>query len=168
MRRAALSLLVFAILLPGCSALTGSSAPKAYHADFNRAVQVFPGVKVRVLGVMVGLVMDVNNTPSAAQLTFKLTDPTVKLPANVRAAVVPMSLLGERYIQLFPSYQGGPILRPGATIPLSRTAVPAEPDELLRSLQDYLGGIDPAVVTTFVANASAVLQGNGADLNRLI
>ena len=45
--------------------------------------------------------------------------------ATEAAAVVPMSLLGERYIQLFPSYQGGPSLADGAIIPESRTAVPA-------------------------------------------
>jgi hypothetical protein len=82
--------------------------------------------------------------------------------------VVPMSLLGERYIQLFPAYQGGPVLPDGATIPVTRTAVPAEPDELLRSLQDYLGGIDPKTVTAFVENAAQVLQGTGEDLNSLI
>src|SRR5439155_23418532 len=83
-------------------------------------------------------------------------------------AVVPLSLLGERYIQLFPAYRGGPALQPGSTIPISRTAVPSEPDELLRSLQNYLGGLDPASVTRFVDNASQAVEGSGADLNRLL
>jgi virulence factor Mce-like protein len=60
------------------------------------------------------------------------------------------------------------VLNPGATIPLSRTAVPAEPDELLRSLQDYLGGLDPDTVTRFVENGAALLEGNGASVNRFI
>jgi ABC-type transporter Mla subunit MlaD len=76
--------------------------------------------------------------------------------------------LGERYIQLFPAYHGGPTLNPGATIPLARTGVPAEPDELLRSLNNYMGGLDPKTVTRFVENTARVLDGNGADLNRLI
>jgi virulence factor Mce-like protein len=128
---------------------------------------VFPAVKVRVLGVTVGRVSDVRNVPGAVDVTFEV-NPDVTLPADVGAAVVPMSLLGERYIQLLPAYKGGPTLQDGATIPQSRTAVPAEPDELLRSLQDYLGAIDPKTVTTFVQNAAAVLQGTGEDLNRLI
>jgi virulence factor Mce-like protein len=131
-------------------------------------VQVFPGVKVRVLGVHVGTVTEIRNVSHGVRVTFRIEEKDVKLPADVNAAVVPMSLLGERYIQLFPSYEGGPTLQPGEAISLSRTAVPAEPDELLRSLQDYLGALDPDTVTTFVENAAEILQGNGEDLNRLI
>jgi len=153
------------IVLPGCS--FGGGGTHEFKADFSRAVQVFPAVKVRVLGVDVGQVVSVKNVPGAVQVTFRVA-PDVKLPAGVQAAVVPMSLLGERYIQLFPAYRSGPTLSNGATIPESRTAVPAEPDELLRSLQDYMGGLDPQTVTAFIQNAAAILQGNGEDLNRLI
>jgi hypothetical protein len=51
---------------------------------------------------------------------------------------------------------------------MERTAVPSEPDELLRSLQNYLGAIDPEAVNQFVTNAAAVLDGNGRELNELI
>jgi hypothetical protein len=51
---------------------------------------------------------------------------------------------------------------------MERTAVPSEPDELLRSLQDYLGAIDPEAVDAFVTNVSSVLEGNGQELNSLI
>jgi len=161
-----LATLVAALVpLSGCSFV--GHGPRVYHAQFVRAVQVFPAVKVRVLGVDVGRVMDVRDVAGGVDVTFQVNR-DVRLPAGVQAAVVPMSLLGERFIQLFPAYQGGPSLPDGATIPESRTAVPAEPDELLRSLQDYLGAIDPKTVTAFVQNAAAVLQGTGADLNRLI
>src|SRR5439155_11536351 len=56
----------------------------------------------------------------------------------------------------------------GATIPENRTAVPVEPDEVLRSLQDYLGALDPNTVTKFVENAATILNGNGDELNSLI
>ena len=90
-------------------------------------MQVFPGIKVRVLGVDVGHVTDVANTEDGVRVAFRVDDPETRLPADVKAAVVPVSLLGERYIQLFPAYDGGPVLNPGTTIPLSRTAVPSEP-----------------------------------------
>ncbi len=167
MRRAFAPLLCVLFVLPGCS-LTGGSEGPTYRAMFVRAIQVFPAIKVRVLGVDVGVVTDVRTAANGVQVTFRMDDPTTKLPANVQAAVVPMSLLGERYIQLFPSYQSGPALQPGSTIPLTRTTVPAEPDELLRSLQDYLGALDPETVTRFVENAARAVDGAGEDLNRLI
>src|SRR5919108_3179844 len=155
------------LVLTAC-ALVGGSEEQTYRAVFSRAIQLFPGGKVRVLGVDVGVVEQVENEPHGVVVTFRVEEPDMQLPADVEAAIVPASLLGERYVQLFPAYQGGPTLPPGATIPASRTAVPSEPDELLRSLQDYLGAIDPAAVNKFVTNAAAVLRGNGAELNDLI
>lgn len=165
MKRISLLLVGF-IALSGCS--FGGPGPRTYKAEFSRAIQVFPAIKVRVLGVDVGVVTDVRNVREGIQVTFRIDDPEVKLPADVGAAVVPMSLLGERYIQLVPAYSGGPTLASGSIIPASRTAVPSEPDELLRSLQDYLGGIDPANVTSLVENLATVVEGKGQDLNRLI
>jgi phospholipid/cholesterol/gamma-HCH transport system substrate-binding protein len=161
-------MLAAGLLLVGLSACGGGGDEHAYAADFSRAVQVFPGIKVRVLGVDVGHVTDVQNTTDGVKVSFQVDDPETRLPADVQAAVVPVSLLGERYIQLFPAYDGGAVLAPGGTIPLTRTAVPAEPDELLRSLQDYMGGLDPDTVSRFVENGAALLEGNGASVNRFI
>ncbi len=154
----------FALAGCGFGQVTGSE----YKAHFTRAVQVFPGIDVRILGVDVGTVTDVRNVADAVEVTFRIKDSGVKLPADVSGAVVPSSLLGERFIQLFPAYTGGPQLPAGAVIPVSRTGVPAEPDELLSSLQDYLGALDQEAVTAFVENAAEILEGNGENLNRLL
>jgi len=156
------------LLATALSSCGGGGGSHAYSAEFSRAIQVFPGIKVRVLGVDVGHVTGIDNNGDGVQVQFTVDDPDIRLPAGVQAAVVPVSLLGERYIQLFPAYDGGPVLQPGGKIPIERTAVPAEPDELLRSLQDYLGGLDPDVVTRFVENGARLLDGNGAATNRLI
>jgi phospholipid/cholesterol/gamma-HCH transport system substrate-binding protein len=164
-KRALAVLVASTLALTACSS---SSGGRTFHATFTRAIQVFPAVKVRVLGVAVGQVEDVRNGRDGVDVTFSITDPDVRLPSDVKAVVVPASLLGERYIQLFPAYGGGPQLGDGATIPLARTGVPAEPDDLLRSLNDYMGGLDPHTVKRFVENTARALNGNGADLNRLI
>jgi phospholipid/cholesterol/gamma-HCH transport system substrate-binding protein len=167
MTRGVAAVMAALAILLGLSAC-GSGGGHQYGAEFSRAVQVFPGIKVRVLGVDVGHVTSVANEGDGVRVAFQLDDSSVQLPADVKAAVVPVSLLGERYIQLFPAYQGGPVQQPGTTIPMSRTAVPAEPDELLRSLQDYLGGLDKQTVTRFVENGARLLQGNGTAINRFI
>jgi virulence factor Mce-like protein len=158
-----------ALLLSGCSFIGGSdeSSGKILHARFTRAVQVFPGNSVRVLGVTIGRVIEVENTSDSVDVTFRIDDETVTLPENVNATIVPVSLLGERYIQLFPSYNGGPEFT-ADTIDLAHTSVPAEQDELLRSLQDYFGALDPKKVAQFVTNAAQILEDNGENLNRLI
>jgi phospholipid/cholesterol/gamma-HCH transport system substrate-binding protein len=166
--RALGAVMAAALLMLGLSACGSGGGDDAYNAEFRRAVQVFPGIKVRVLGVDVGHVTAVANDADGVRVRFQIDDPDTKLAADVKAAVVPVSLLGERYIQLFPAYETGPTLQPGTTIPLSRTAVPAEPDELLRSMQDYLGGLDRDTVTRFVENGAKLLEGNGTSVNRFI
>ncbi len=160
------TLLVVTLVSSGC-AFTDAQASRRITARFTRAVQLFPGNSVRVLGVEVGRVVEVENVDGAVEATFSIDKEGVTLPADVRATIVPVSLLGERYIELFPAYEGGPKLT-GDEIPLTRTSVPAEQDELLRSLQNYFGELDPKKVRRFITAAARVLEGNGRDLNQLI
>jgi virulence factor Mce-like protein len=99
---------------------------------------------------------------------LRINDPAIELPAGVHATIVPMSMLGERYIQLFPAYETGPRFADGDTIPAERTRVPAEGDELLQALQDYFGELDADTVEEFVTNAATVVEGKGERVNRLI
>jgi len=166
MRRLALAILSAVLVASACS--PGSDDNRTFTAEFTRAVQVFPGNSVRVLGVTVGRVTDVQNTDDAVRATIRVEDPEISLPADVNATIIPVSLLGERYIQLFPAYEGGAKLEEGANIPRTRTSVPVEQDELLRSLQDYFGALDPEKVADFVTTTAEVLRDNGEDLNDLI
>lgn len=162
-------LLGLALVAGGCTAVgaPAGAESRTMTAHFSRAIQIFPGNSVRVLGVTVGRVIDVQNVPGAAEVTFRIDDPEIKLPADVHATIVPISLLGERYVQLLPAYDSGPEFR-SHHIGLERTSVPAEQDELLRSMQDYFGALDPEKVRDFVTNAATILEDNGESLNRLI
>ena len=154
------------LLASGC--VLGGSDERLFTAEFARGYQVFPGIRVTVQGVEVGRVVSVEAAPEAVRVRFEISDPEVKIPSDVHATVVPESLLGERYIQLWPAYKGGPALRDGATIALDRTYVPAEGDELLRSMNRYFGALEAKNVTGFVVNASKILEGQGQELNDLL
>lgn len=161
-------LIVFALFASACTSAFGAGdTERILRIRFSRAVQLFPGNTVRVLGVEVGRVLDVENVEGAAQATVRIDDPDIQLPEDVRATIVPLSLLGERYVQLFPAYEGGSTFD-GDLIDTDRTNVPAEQDELLAGLKDYFGAIDPDTVTEFVSNAATLLEGNGESINRLI
>ncbi len=163
------ALVALALVASGCSfiGLGGEDSGRKITAEFSRAVQIFPGNSVRVLGVTVGRVTDVRVTAEVAEVDIRIDDPDIELPADVKATLIPVSLLGERYVQFFPAYDGGPTFD-GDRLSLANTSVPAEQDELLQGLQDYFGAIDPAKVSEFVTNAATILEGNGDDLNRLI
>ena len=61
-------------------------------------------------------------------------DGGVPIPASAQAVVVSASVVSDRYVQLTPAYTGGAQMAGGATIPISRTAVPVEVDQIYASL----------------------------------
>lgn len=168
MRRTLLLTLVVSLfvgLLVACS----PTAPAGYDvsADFSRAIGLFPGAPVRELGVDIGAVTRVSTADGNVRVSMHI-DQGKKLPADVHALIVPMSLLGERYIQFTPIYTGGPALRPGTRIPLTRTTVPVEVDELLQGLKNFLQQVQPTSAADVVTNLAHVLQGEGDKLNGLV
>lgn len=110
--------------------------------EFQRAVGLFPGSDVRVLGVEVGEVTEVTPKGDSVLVEFEF-DRKHSVPADAKAAVVAPSLVSDRYVQLFPVYQGGPKMGDGARIGLDRTAVPVELDRISQSLDDLLVALGP-------------------------
>ncbi len=158
--------LVLAVVAPSC-ALVGRGDTYRVDVDFERAVNLYPGSPVRALGIEVGSITGVENRHGVVRVTMAIDDGT-DLPADARAVVVPVTVLGERYVQLSPVYAGGPKLHDGDLIPIERTQVPFEIDELLRGLDDYLGQIDPARAGGLVTHLANLLEDQGQDLNDLI
>ena len=152
--------------LPACSALGGGGTYEV-DAEFTRAIGVFPGSPVRQLGIEVGTITDVRNTGDTVRVTMRIED-DAELPADAYAIIVPVTALGERYIQLGPVHDGGPTLEDGDRIPAERTQVPFEVDELLRGLEDYIGAIDPDNAGDLVTNLAEIVDGQGAEINDLI
>ena len=109
---------------------------------FTRAVGLYPGSDVRVLGVPIGTVVSV--TPRGDQVAVKFEyDPSVKVPADAKAAIVSPSLVSDRYVQLLPAYTSGPVMASGSTIALDNTAVPVELDRVSASLDDLMVALGP-------------------------
>lgn len=170
MQAKATALLVFAALvlvLPACSLVGDELSGDHVSADFTRGTGLYPGSPVRVLGMDVGRVTKVDNVDGHVHVEMQLDD-DARVPADAHATIVPLTLLGERYIQMGPAYTSGKTLGDGDLIPLSRTTVPAEIDELLRGLQDFIGAIDPEKASSVVTNLAEVLDGQGKTLNDLI
>ncbi|HZQ88045.1 MAG TPA: MCE family protein, partial [Acidimicrobiales bacterium] len=137
-------------------------------ADFSQGIGLYPGSPVRVLGINIGRITDITNRGNLVRVDMHIDKATTRLPADVTAAIVPVSLLGERYIQFSPVYTGGAALTPGAHLQVTRTQVPVEIDELLRGLKDFFGAIKPENAHDLVANLATVINGEGTQLNQLI
>ena len=136
-------------------------------AHFDRAVAVYPGTDLRVMGVQIGEVTAV--VPDGNSVRVEMVyDEEYKLPADAKAAVVTPTLVADRYVQVFPAYGKGAVMPDGADIPLERTQTPIELDRMFRSLDDLSVTLGPeagktsggALDNLLTAGAKA-LDGNG-------
>lgn len=167
MRRVALLLLIGLLALPACSVIGGGGDTYSIGAEFTRAIGVYPGSPVRQLGIEVGQITEVENTGDTVRVQMRIED-DVDLPADAYAVIVPVTALGERYIQLGPVFDEGPTLEDGDLIPTDRTQVPFEVDELLRGLESYVGAIDPENASDLITNLAEIVDGQGVVINDLI
>ncbi|MFD5124509.1 MCE family protein [Streptomyces sp. NPDC058385] len=94
---------------------------KTYSAAFSEAGGLKPGDEVRIAGVKVGKVEDVDLDGGHVKVTFKIKgDP--EFGTGTGASIRVKTILGAKYLALHPKGPGQ--LKPGSLIPLKRT-VPA-------------------------------------------
>jgi len=168
------AVIVAAVLVAGGVILYRTSHQgKQVTAYFTETIGVYPGSTVRVLGVPVGSVDAIQ--PEGTQVKVTMTvNSGVAVPADAKAVVVAASVVSDRYIQLTPAYSGGPELADNAVIPVSRTAVPVEVDQIYTSLNRFAKALGPnalnknGALSDLVKTGAANLTGNGAYLHAMI
>jgi len=138
-------------------------------AHFGATVGINPGSDVRVLGVKVGDVVSVTPEGRTVRVVMRYAS-RVPVPAGAMAVIVPPSVVSDRYVQLTPAYSGGPTLADGADLPLDRTAVPLELDDVYRALDQFNQALGPkganadGALSDLVHTGASNLDGNGAAL----
>ncbi|MEY2455102.1 MAG: phospholipid/cholesterol/gamma-HCH transport system substrate-binding protein [Acidimicrobiaceae bacterium] len=166
MKRALISIVALAVFAWGCSFLPGGGGSRyKLVAYFPRAVSVYASSQVRVLGLPAGDVDSVEVVGDQVKITMSLESST-PVPADVKAQIVPQSLIGERYVQLTPAWiQGQPKAEDGHVIDAKNTIIPVEPDEALAALKKFIDSLDPQGLGRLITNTADDLQGNGPNLN---
>ncbi|WIV56870.1 MCE family protein [Amycolatopsis nalaikhensis] len=141
-------------------------------AYFGKTVGLYAGSSVRVLGVPVGEVTAVTPQGDAVRVDMRVDD--VPLPADVGAVVVAPSLVSDRYVQLTPAYDSGPVLASGTVLAKDRTATPVELDDLYSSLDKLSTALGPngankdGALSGVLDTAANTLKGNGTSLNSTV
>jgi phospholipid/cholesterol/gamma-HCH transport system substrate-binding protein len=138
-------------------------------AHFASTVGVREGSDVRVLGVKIGQVTRVQPQGGAVRVDLRY-DARYPIPADARAVIITPSVVSDRYVQLTPAYAGGPALADGADLPINRTAVPLELDDVYTALDQFNRALGPTganragALSKLVSTGAANLDGNGANL----
>jgi phospholipid/cholesterol/gamma-HCH transport system substrate-binding protein len=143
LKRFALPALIVALVAAaGVWMFTGGDDSKKLVAHFHRAISVYEGSDVRVLGVAIGRVDKI--TPSGTEVVVEMSyDAEIDLPKEAQAVIIAPSIVGDRYVQITPAYTGGDKLADGATLATDDTSVPLELDQIYSSLNDLNVALGP-------------------------
>ncbi|GAA2807408.1 MCE family protein [Mycolicibacterium pallens] len=169
-----------AVLVALCAASTAFVVRHALYptttitAYFTAATAIYPGDEVRVSGVKVGKIDSIE--PLGGQVKMVLAiDPGVAIPAGADAVIVAQNLVAARYLQLTPAYRdSGPTMTSGAVIPVERTAVPVEWDDVKTQLMLLSRDLGPSTETARPALARLIddtadaMGGNGVKLRQML
>jgi virulence factor Mce-like protein len=148
--------------------------PRTISAYFTTTTAIYPGDDVRVSGIKVGTISAIHPEGTRAKVSMHV-DHGVSIPADAKAVIVAPNLVAARYVQLTPAYRSsGPTMADGAVIPLDRTAVPVEWDQVKDQLMRFATDLGPnSKVSTpstarFIDSAANALGDNGDKLRQTL
>jgi phospholipid/cholesterol/gamma-HCH transport system substrate-binding protein len=111
-------------------------------AYFPEANALYSGDRVEIMGVKVGAVDKIEPAGDKMKVTFHYAN-KYKVPADAQAVILNPTLVASRLIQLEPPYKGGPVLADNAVIPVERTQVPTEWDQLRNTVTNVISKLGP-------------------------
>jgi phospholipid/cholesterol/gamma-HCH transport system substrate-binding protein len=134
----------------------------SYSAEFSEAAGIQADDEVRIAGVKVGKVSDVELDGDKVVVTFKVKDAWVG--DRTSAAIKIKTVLGQKYLALEPD--GTDVLDPSQRIPRERTAAPYDVLEAFRGLAETVNEVDTEqlaesfeVISQTFANTPDEVQG---------
>jgi phospholipid/cholesterol/gamma-HCH transport system substrate-binding protein len=164
---------VLALIAAVLIVFTRDSTKRTLRVDFTSTNSLYEGSDVRILGVPVGTVDKVKAKGDHVEATMTY-EGDVRLPTNVKAVIISPAIVGDRFVQLAPAYNGGAVLPDNAKLGVDRTAVPVELDEIYQSLDDLSVALGPegankdGSLSSLIEDSATQLDGQGQQLNTTI
>lgn len=145
------------------------SSKTTYKAEFLDATGVVKGDDIRIAGVKVGSVQDVEiEARTRALVTFEV-DSSVPLSETTNATIKYRNLVGQRYISLTTDSPGeGEELGEGDTIPVARTSPALDLTVLFNGFKPLFQALSPADINQLSYEIVQVFQGEGGTLESLL
>jgi len=171
-------LLIFMIttgLLTGLLVITigniSFGATTTYKAEFVDATGVVNGDDVRVAGVKVGTVKDIEivdgEDTDRALVTFTV-DADTRLDESTHATIKFRNLIGQRYISLTQEGKAGDELEEEDTIPVARTQPALDLTVLFNGFKPLFEALSPDDINKLSYEIVQVFQGEGGTLESLL
>ncbi|MEU6018648.1 MlaD family protein [Streptomyces sp. NPDC047515] len=119
-------------------------------------------------GVSVGRVGPIELTDDGVEAELRIENDAPPIPDSLKAVVANLSAVGEQYVDLRPTRTGGPYLANGSVVDQADTTVPAPVTNVLTSVNDLAGSVDPESLRTVVDEFGTAFEGRGDDLQVLL
>lgn len=133
-------------------------------ADMTDASPLLPGNDVRLNGVRVGKIDTIKIVDGGARLALDLDAAALPVYKDASVSSRPVSLLGERYLDLTPGTASAGQLASGSTLSTQHTGSATDLDEVLNMLDKPTSQSLAALVTTLGIG----LDGNGKNVSDAI
>jgi virulence factor Mce-like protein len=172
-RAAILVALVFILASIGLSLFVWNSlggsmpmSPQGYRfgVSFENASQLQPNADVRIAGVSIGKVVDVEPDGLRTNATIEIDTRYAPVPSDTRAILRQKTLLGETFVVLTPGSRDAPKLAEDGTLAIANV-------EATQPLDRILGMFDErtrANLRTLFTGGAAALDGRAEDLNQAL
>src|SRR6201988_4839949 len=160
--------LLSAFLLVSVFAQVRFGAGNTYYAAFNNVTNLRKGKLVRIAGVERGKVKNVPIKPDAAGRVEFAAEKSVTLTEGTRAVLRYDNLFGDRYLALEEGAGGLKTLRPGQTIPLSRTEPALDLDALIGGFRPLFRALNPDQVNELSGQLIQAFQGQGPTIGSFL
>ena len=141
---------------------------RTYRAEFTDATGVNNGDDIRVAGVKVGTVEDVEVVDRSRALVTFTVDTQTQVNGGTNAAIRYRNLVGQRYISLTQEVGDTARLPEGATIPLQRTQPALDLTVLFNGFKPLFQALSPDDVNQLSFELVQVFQGEGGTLEGLL
>jgi len=146
----------------------GGGDTHEYSAVFANASMLQKGDEVRVAGVVMGKVKEVElYRTDQAKVTFTV-EKDLPLTTASRVEIRYLNLVGDRYVTVLEGQPGAPDLRPGSTIPMERTTPALNLTALYNGFAPLFSALEPKDVNELSLNLVKVLQGEGGTIESLL
>ena len=144
------------------------TSTRDYKAVFSDATGVVKGDDIRIAGVKVGSVKDVEVVDrNRALVHFDVANSSIVTKSST-ATVRYRNLVGQRYIQLTQGVGDLGRLPKDSTIPMERTQPALDLTVLFNGFKPLFKALSPADVNKLSAEVISVFQGEGGNLNALL
>ena len=141
---------------------------KEYRAEFVDATGVVKGDDIRISGVKVGSVQDIEIVDrTRALVTFEVEEDT-PLSGATHAAIRYRNLVGQRYIALTETIGDTARLQEGETIPVGRTSPALDLTVLFNGFKPLFQALSPEDLNQLSYEIIQVFQGEGGTLEGLL